>query len=83
MDFDFIYSGINKGSKPLYLVSARLSPRKESDLFEKWTLLLYTLSKGVVDTVVKRLQSEGYSLDDFRVRFVSLAVFRRGVSKGA
>lgn len=83
MDTDFIYHGFRKANKPVYIVNARMSPKKDSKLYERIIPVLHTLSLKVAKTVVSRLQAEGYTPDDYGILKAPLAVQSDGVSKGA
>lgn len=84
MDMQYITHGLRGSQKPCLCVRARLSPCKDSDLYERWTSVLYTMSQKVAETVVARLQAEGYSVDDYKVHAFRLAIaLSNGVSKGA
>lgn len=83
MDFSAICNGFRQANKPVYIVRARMTPKKESELYDRVITVVYTASRKVVKTVIERLQAEGFTKDDYGVLKAPLAVPFDGVSKGA
>lgn len=84
MDFIPILNGIAKAKKPLIVVRCRISPKPDDPNYNRWFNLVLTTSGEVRDTVVKRLQAEGFSDSDYTVGCLSLATIRKhsGFPKG-